>query len=433
MSIRQANASVAYSASSFGTGPLKVTWPNFGSPLSTYIEQGLEAIGIEGGSDIYSGTLNGSGWAAASLNAADQTRDSSETSYFQLVNGQTNVKVYLHTMALKINFSGTTATGVNVETIGLKYTLKAKKEVIVSAGAFQSPQLLMVSGIGPQATLQSNGISVIKNLAGVGQNLWDHLLFGVVNKVNVVTATSWLDDIIVAAQNLALYFTQKGPLTASGFGVLGFQVMTDTAKATLSNSTRAALAAANFPSDWPEFEFLGLDGILAGWHNSDDQDTPDQGNYGSIGGSLLSPLSRGTISISSSDMKDPPIIDMKWLSHAADQELVVYLFKRMRDAWAESGITIGDEYKPGPDVETDEQILAYIKSTVAPVWHPSGTCKMGKSSDSSAVVDSKGRVFGVSKLRVVDASIFPTLPPGHPQSTCYMVAEKIAADIKAGN
>lgn len=433
MSIREANTSVTYSPAHFGSGPLKVTWPNYGSPLSTWVEQGLESIGIGSNVDLYGGELNGSSWAAVTMNAGDQTRDSSETSYFQLVNGQTNVKVYHHTMALKINFSGTIATGVRVETLGLKYTLKAKKEVIVCAGTFQSPQLLMVSGIGPQATLQSKSIPVIKDLPGVGQNLWDHMLFGVVNKVNVVTVTSWLNNIIVAAQNLVLYFTQRGPLTAPGFGILGFEVLSASAKASFSNATQAALAAAGFPADWPEFEYLGLDGILAGWHSADDQNTPDGGNYGSIGGSLLAPLSRGTISISSADMKDPPVIDPNWLSHPADQELAVYLFKRIRSAWAASSITIGSEYKPGASVSSDAQILAYIKSTTAPVWHPAGTCKMGKASDASAVVDSNGRVFGVTKLRIVDASIFPTLPPGHPQSTCYMIAEKIVADIKAGN
>ncbi|KAJ0373246.1 hypothetical protein COL922a_014280, partial [Colletotrichum nupharicola] len=107
--------------------------------------------------------------------------------------------------------------------------------------------------------------------------------------------------------------------------------------------------------------------------------------------------------------------------------------KRLRAAWEATGIAIGEEYRPGPDVQTDAEILEFIRETVVPVFHAAGTCAMGKESDPMAVVDATGKVFGVQNLRVVDASIFPTLPAGHPQSSCYMVAEKIAADIKSGN
>lgn len=179
------NATVAYNASAFDNslgGQLQVSWPNLGSPLSTWVSKGLQAIGVEPGSDFNTGTLSGSSWASTTIDPAHETRSSSKTAFLNPALTSTGIKVYAHTMAKKILFKNTNqASGVKVETLGISYTLTARKEVIVSAGAFQSPQLLMVSGIGPSSTLQSLGISVIKDLPGVGQNMWDHVMFGVTN------------------------------------------------------------------------------------------------------------------------------------------------------------------------------------------------------------------------------------------------------------
>ena len=118
-----------------------------------------------------------------------------------------------------------------------------------------------------------------------------------------------------------------------------------------------------------------------------------------------------------------------------DQEVAVAVYKRVRDAFASKymqQIVIGDEYFPGPTVQSDADILNTIRNTVQTVWHASVTCRMGRADDPNAVVDSRARVIGVTGLRVVDASSFALLPPGHPQSTIYMLAEKIADDIKSG-
>ncbi|KAL4761609.1 GMC family oxidoreductase [Aspergillus foveolatus] len=434
MTKRNKNSSVSYNADAFDNGldgPLHVSWPNYGSPFSTFVEVGLEKIGILPGQDTNSGYLNGSAWAAATIDPSAETRSSSKTSF--LPQFTLNFNVYAHTLAKKIIFSGTRARSVKVETLGISYTLTAKKEIIVSAGAFQSPQLLMVSGIGPKLTLQELGIKVVKDLPGVGQNLWDHALFGVVNRVNVVTASRLVNDALAAAEALAQYAFKKGPLTAPGFGVLGWEKLPNDIRKHLTNSTREALSA--FPSDWPEVEYLSLDGILDGWHSADDQNLGDGYEYGTIAAALVAPLSRGSVSINSTDTADPPLIDLSYLTHPADREVAVVALKRARQAFNASGVTIPgvDEHRPGPDIQTDEEILDFIRSTIVPVWHAAGTCAMGNSSNPDAVVDSNGRVIGVQNLRVVDASIFPTLPPGHPQSTCYMVAEKIADNIKNGN
>lgn len=143
-------------------------------------------------------------------------------------------------------------------------------------------------------------------------------------------------------------------------------------------------------------------------------------NYGTILAAIVSPLSRGNVTIRSASVTDKPIINPNWLTSDTDAQLAVAAFKRAREAFASDAmkpVLIGDEYFPGQQVSTDEQILDLIRNTLMTVWHASCTCKMGKSDDPSAVVDSQARVYGVNNLRVVDASAFPFLPPGHPQST----------------
>jgi choline dehydrogenase-like flavoprotein len=124
--------------------------------------------------------------------------------------------------------------------------------------------------------------------------------------------------------------------------------------------------------------------------------------------------------LNSADTEDLPIINPNWLDDRADQEVAVAVFKRIRQAFqskAMAPVVIGEEYDPGPQVQSDDQILEWIKNNVMTLWHAACTCKMGVSDDPMAVVDSRARVYGVQGLRVVDASAFPFLPPGHPQST----------------
>ncbi|KAL4907837.1 hypothetical protein BDW74DRAFT_166460 [Aspergillus multicolor] len=431
MTSRLPNTTVVYDPAGFkpSGGPLHVTWPNYGSPWSTWIEQGLEAIGVHPDTDFNTGSLNGSSWAPITINPQSQTRDSSETSFLQQALQNTNLTVYLHTMALKIKFDGTTATSVDLRSSVGRFTLSARKEIVVSAGTLQSPQLLMVSGIGPRETLESHGIPVVKELAGVGQNMWEHSFFGVTHQVNLITATELAISQQALVQALAEYKSQQGPLTSAGFGVLGWERLPNS---TFSEGTNEALAT--FPSDWPMIEYLSIDGYLDGWHSAADQNVGDGQQWGTIAAALVAPLSRGNVTISSADMDDPPVFDLGFLTHPADREMAVAAMRRIRQAFAAvSKITIGPETVPGPDVATDEELLDFIRETIVPVYHVAGTNAMGREDDPLAVVDTHARVIGVRNLRVVDASIFPTLPPGHPQSTCYMVAEKIADLIRSGN
>ena len=149
-------------------------------------------------------------------------------------------------------------------------------------------------------------------------------------------------------------------------------------------------------------------------------DPGDGYNYATVALALVAPLSRGTVDISSNDIADQPIIDPRWLTDPTDQAVVIAGYKRIRQLFktkAMEPVLIGPEYFPGEKFQTDEEILDIIKKSFGTVNHAAGTCAMGRIDDSKAVVDSKGRVIDVQGLRVVDASIFPILPPGHPVAT----------------
>ncbi|KAF2497648.1 alcohol oxidase, partial [Lophium mytilinum] len=429
---RFANATVTYNANVFDNslgGPLQISWPNWASPLSSWVELGLIAIGVKPGNDHNSGSLTGSSWIASTINPNGEARDSSETSFLKQAMANTKITVYPLTMAKKILFKNTTvASGVQVEQAGAKWTLTARKEVIISAGAFQSPQLLMVSGIGPRATLEGLSIPLISDLAGVGQNMWDHVFFGTVSRIGVTTASRLTNDVAFAAEAVVDYASGTGMLTANGVGVIGWEKLPDNVRRSLSKDTIAALNS--FPSDWPEIEYMGLDGVLGYWRNALDQFV-DSSQYGSVGAALVAPLSRGNVTITSADTNDAPVINPNWLTHPADVEVALAAFKRTREVWNNIAVR-GTEYLPGSNVTSDADIIDFIRNSALQVWHASATCAMGKAGDPKAVVDSTAKVFGVKGLRVVDASIFPFLPPGHPQSTCYALGEKIADDILEG-
>lgn len=151
------------------------------------------------------------------------------------------------------------------------------------------------------------------------------------------------------------------------------------------------------------------------------EDQPQDGyQYASILGVLIATQSRGNVTLKSANTNDLPIINPNWLDNTADQEVAIAMFKRMREAFqseAMAPVVIGKEYYPGETVQSDADILEFIKNNMMTLWHAACTCKMGSSDDDMAVVDSQARVYGVQGLRVVDASAFPFLPPGHPQST----------------
>ncbi|RDI84619.1 hypothetical protein Vi05172_g5481 [Venturia inaequalis] len=438
-SSRAANASAEFNAGAFDAngGPLEVSYANYAGPFSSWMEGSFNEIGIPTTQDFNSGSLLGAQYCSSTIDPSSETRESSQTSFLDFAGTRKNLQVYTLTLAKKILFdSNKKATGVVVSTAGFPYTLSARKEVIVSAGAFQSPQMLMVSGIGPSSQLKANGIQVIKDLPGVGQGMQDHVFFGPSYRVKTQSLTRLANDLLYTLGQFAGDYgvRKQGPLTNPVCDYLGWEKVPQALRSNFQQSTLQDLS--RFPADWPEIEYLSAPGYVGDFANLFASQPKDGYQYASILAALVAPLSRGNVTIISSDTAIKPLINPNWLTSPTDQQVAIAAYKRVRQAFKSNfmkGVIIGDEYFPGNAVQTDAQILNTIRNTVQTVWHASCTCRMGTSDDNMAVVDSKARVFGVSGLRVVDASSFAILPPGHPQSTVYALAEKIAADILAGN
>lgn len=429
------NTTVAYNATRLGTnGPVSVIYPNYAGALGTYAEMALNESGMHPIDGFESGDLIGSAYALATIDYTFNTRISSETAYLdRALQAENQLVTYPSTMAKRILFDNSMrATGVQVETMGLTYSLTARKEVILSAGAFQSPQLLMVSGVGPRSKLEPHGIQPRVNLSGVGENMWDHILFGPAFQVNVLTGSAVNQPQFMAQAVEQFRNAGAGPLTNPGVDVFGWEKVPRQYAANLTEQARADLAT--FPADWPDYEWL-FPGAVFGYSRDFVRDQPHNLNqYGSIIAALVTPMSRGTVNLASNDTNDHPIIDPRWLTHPTDQAVAIAAFRRARAIWnapSLQNITIGDEYFPGLNVETDAEILHLVREALTPVSHAACTNKMGVRSDPMAVVDSKARVFGTTGLRVIDASSFPLLPPGHPMATIYAFAEKLADDIKS--
>ncbi|XXH04087.1 hypothetical protein Hte_010498 [Hypoxylon texense] len=433
---RYANSTPQYDPSKLGTkGPLSVLYPKFAQSFGSWAARGFQAIGLKEQRGFESGNLSGAyAYPLATIRNEENTRESSETAFLRphLSVQNPNLITFVSTMAKKIIFDGQKrATGVQVDTQGLQYTIRARKEVIVSAGAFQSPQLLMVSGIGPKDTLQQHGIEVLQDSPGVGQNMKDHVLFGSSYRVNIVTASSF-GNPARAAEFAKEYAEGKGPMTNPGIDILGWERLP---RGNMTNSTISALSSA-FSSDWPEVEYLPNGGFFGNATNFQAIQPTDGYQYATIVAGLVATLSTGNVTIRSGDMADAPIINPNWLSHPADKEVAIAAFKRTRQVWESPALRpllVGGEYYPGPNVTTDDQIWHHIQQSFSTIFHAACTCKMGPASDRMAVLDANAKVRGVTGLRVVDASSLPILPPGHPMSTIYALAEKIADDIHKGN
>jgi choline dehydrogenase len=289
---------------------------------------------------------------------------------------------------------------------------RARREVILCAGAVGSPQLLQLSGLGPPALLQRHGIQPVHALPGVGTNLQDHLQIRAVLSVdgmstlNTRAATPWGKALIA----LEYLLRRSGPMSMapSQLGVF-----------TRSSPTHA----------WPNLEFhvqpLSLDAFGQPLHRFD-----------AITASVcnLNPTSRGRIEIASADARDAPLIQPNYLSTAEDRQVAVDSLRLVRRIAAMPALAAcrPREVKPGAEFQTDEQLARLAGDIATTIFHPAGTCRMGRDDDPSAVVDSRLRVRGVGALRVVDASVMPVLPSGNINAPTLMIAERAAGWIAAG-
>ena len=333
-------------------------------------------------------------------------RSSSATAYLRPARGRGNLRVEVNAHATGIVFAGGRATGMRYVRDGREYEAHAAREVILSAGALQSPQLLQLSGVGDAGRLQALGIPVTHNLPGVGENLQDHLQLRLMYKVAKPITTN--DDLQSPWRKLHMglkwILQRRGPL-AIGINQGGM-------------FTRA-LPESESPDI--QFHFGTLSAEMAGA-----KPHPWSGCTFSV--CQLRPLSRGTVFVKSRDPLAAPGMQPNYLSHELDRRCAVAAIKYARHLAAAPALRdyLSEEYRPGPAVGSDEELLDWARDYGATIFHPSGTCKMG--TDPLAVVDARLRVHGLAGLRVVDCSIMPTLVSGNTHAPVVMIAEK-AADL----
>jgi choline dehydrogenase-like flavoprotein len=318
-----------------------------------------------------------------------------------------NLTVICNAIATQILFDGKTATGVVYNTNG---QVTATREVILCGGAFASPQLLMLSGIGDAAHLASIGIPVRHHLAGVGANLQDHL------DTTLVVDTPHRKDfmglsvqgLVRAIKGVFEWRKHRTGMWTTNFAESGGFIKSDPVLAE------------------PDLQLHFVHGKLV-----DHGRATTLGHGYSIHVCVLRPASKGTLRLASPDPLAAPLIDPHFLSARADLDLLMKGFKIVKTILAQSPLKDlgGAELSDSACAQTDAQIEAYIRRNADTIYHPVGTCKMGLASDELAVVDSELRVHGLQHLRVVDASIMPTLIGGNTNAPVVMIAEKAAALI----
>ncbi len=385
-------------------GPLPVSDWRHHDPLSEAFVKAAAEVGIPTNPDFNGATQEGAGFFQTTTKRG--RRASTARSYLRPAMRRSNLHVETEAQAQRLLFEGRRAVGVIYRQHGVERTARARKEMIVSSGAYGSPQLLQLSGVGPADLLTQHGISVVLDAPGVGNDLQDHMQVRIVMRCKQkVTLNDVMNNplrqIIAGAQYAAL---RKGPLTIAA-GTSGAFFKTD-----------PRLASPDI-----QIHFLPF---------STDKMGEKLHPYSAFSASVcqLRPESRGSLRIKSTDPSAAPEIRINYLATETDRNAFIDGMKILRKILKAPalGPYVIDEAEPGPSVATDEQILEFCRQRGSTVYHPTSTCRMG--NDPLAVTDQRLRVRGIEGLRVVDASVMPDLMSGNTNAPTIMIAEK-ASDM----
>jgi choline dehydrogenase len=327
-------------------------------------------------------------------------RCSTAVAYLKPAMRRPNLTVSTHSVAQRIVLDGTRATGVEFRRKGKSKVANAGR-VILSGGAINSPQLLMLSGIGPADHLRSVGIEVAHDLPGVGQNLQDHLDVCTLAECHQTITYDQLSDILVG---LRYFFGRNGPGSSNVAESGGF------------------IVSRHAPDDRPDIQMHFVPAFL------DDHGRNILPGHGmTIHACALRPESRGEITLKSSNPFEAPAMQPRYMSEEYDRQMMLECVRLSREILSQKAFApfAGDEVFPGNDIRSDDEVLGFIRRKAESIYHPIGTCKMGV--DEQAVVDPHLHVRGIDGLSVVDASIMPTLVSGNTNAPTIMIAEKFAA------
>ncbi|MCD1633286.1 choline dehydrogenase [Martelella mediterranea] len=385
-------------------GPLAVTNLTERNPLCDAFIGSAGAQGIPRNDDFNGAEQEGAGYFQATIR--NGRRASAATAYLKPAMTRTNLTVATNAEAERILFDGRVAAGVRFRRNGAPVTVKARREVVLAAGSVKSPQLLMLSGLGDAEALSGHGIASVHHLPGVGKNLQDHYGGQITWKCNQPIT---MNDVMLSRfrklrVGLQWLLTRKGPLSVpAGQAGLFTRVLPESASPDLQ------FLFQTFSGGYYEdglFKFSGFANFLC----------------------PVRPASRGEITLRSPDPFDQPRLSPNYFSDERDRRIAVEGLKLARRMAASKPLAdfVIAEHLPGAETASDAEIEAYLVENGGCVSHQVGTCKMG--TDAMAVVDPELKVHGVERLRVVDASIMPTLISGNTNAPTIMIAEK-AADL----
>jgi choline dehydrogenase len=373
----------------------RVRWEIIDAWRDAAAECGIPAVGHFNGGDNF-------GCAYFQVNQRRGRRWSATNAFLRPVMHRPNLTIMTDAHVSKLSFDGRDCAGLEFLHRGTAFSVKAKKETLLAAGAIGSPQLLQLSGIGPADLLSANEIKVVHELPGVGENLHDHLQIRLQYKVRNVKTLNGVANSLWGKGAMALeyFFLRTGPLT-------------------MPPSQFGAFARSDPSQPTPNIEWhvqpLSLDKFGDPLHGFP-AITPSVCN--------LRPSSRGRVRIKSPRPSDYPEIKLNYLSTDEDRRVAVDSIRFTRRIMAAKALAryAPEEYRPGAGVQSEEDLVKSAGELGTTIFHPVGTCRMG--SDALAVVDDELRVRGVGRLRVIDASVFPRITSGNTNAPTYVVAEK---------
>lgn len=371
--------------------------------LTVRIETDREGIGVDLG--------------LSTIRVSNRTRSYAANTYGYILANRKNVQVLPNSWVQKIGFSGKTARDVTyINTVFNKVTTLAGKQIILAGGAINTPQLLMLSGVGNATTLNSFKIPVVADIPAVGQNLWDHHFSAV-----VVQATSNVDTFYQMFQNATTAAQYQAEYARNYSGPLGNVFGTEWATYRLNDSVFDGIDGYHYtslPQDRPH--------ILAEIGAFPAYGTPNVSTV-SAWATLAQPEASGYVTIGSSSYTDAPLIYSNYYGSAADKAAILAAYKQLRSIFESAPLQRYEiqEVFPGSSVTSDADVWKAIQQSASSFHHPMGTCAIG------SVVDSRWRIKGLKNIRIVDSSTIPYLPTCHTQASVYAVAHVAAQDILA--
>ncbi|ALR20184.1 MULTISPECIES: GMC family oxidoreductase [Sphingobium] len=386
-------------------GELDVEKPRSFNPIAAAIVDAAVEAGHHRNDDFAGERQDGFG--RYDLNQRNGTRLSSARAFLHPALHRPNLTVMADTLVRRILFDRGRATGLEIEQSGTRSTISARREIVLCAGAINSPQLLLLSGVGPEEHLREMGIKPVHHLPGVGAHLQDH------PTVHVAMENPSGESYAVSPKALPRILASPFRYLAKREGMLA------------SNVAECGGFLCTDGSGRPDIQITFLVGLKL-----DARSVPRRHGYmGLI--QLLRPKSAGSVRLASNRPEDKPVIDPNFFADPYDMKTLIAGFREARRIFAQPALAAmtGNEIEPGAQHQSDAEIDAALRKIVNTAYHPTGTCKMGPDSDPMAVVDGRLRVRGVAGLRVVDASVMPEIISGNTSAPTMMIAERAARFI----